>query len=48
MSCRNLYSFVVYLYVSGTDLPRPPSNNLWIIRSQKVDWEKLTFSIKNY
>ena len=31
-----------------TDLPRPLSNNLWIIPSQKVDWDRETFSIRNY
>ena len=32
----------------STDLPRPLSNNLWIIPSQKVDWDRVTFSIKKY
>ena len=31
-----------------TDLPRPLSNNLWIIPSQKVDWDRVTFSIRKY
>ena len=25
----------------GTDLPRPLSNNLWSIPSQKIDWDRL-------
>ena len=32
----------------ATDLPPPLSNNLWIIPSQKVDWDRVTFSIRNY
>ena len=32
----------------STDLPRPLSNNLWIIPSQKVDWDRVSFSIRNY
>ena len=32
----------------GPDLPRPLSNNLWIIPSQKVDWDRVTFSIRKY
>ena len=31
----------------STDLPRPISNNLWIIPPQKVDWDRVTFSIRN-
>ena len=29
-----------------TDLPRPLSNNLWIIPSQKVDWDRVTFPLE--
>ena len=50
---NNLFSFILIktlacLYTFSTDLPRPLSINLWIIPSQKVDWDTVTFSIRNY
>ena len=38
----------VIIVLTSTDLPRPLSNNLWIIPSQKVDWDRMTFSIRKY
>ena len=45
-----LYVLSIYIAYSYyfTDLPRPLSNNLWIIPSQKVDWDRVTFSIRHY
>ena len=37
-------SCLKHLY--STDLPRPLSNNLWIIPSQKVDWDRVTFPLE--
>ena len=34
--------FICYALLT-TDLPRPLSNNLWIIPSEKVDWDSDIF-----